>query len=157
MVRVVSNEMLSLAWKTEVATSVMKCVLVALADIHNEKTNLCFPSITTLSRRTNMNRQSVINNIRKLEEAGLISVERNGGVGFGALSNRYTFQLGQSQSDRPPSDEAKYTKRTTSNDSKVYEVDPNCISEDFSNNKALSHAEKEEERPDCKKSIRSRA
>ena len=78
-----SNEMLSLAWETEVASPAMKCVLVALADHHNEKTNLCFPSITRLSKRTSMTRQSVCNNIEKLEQAVLVSVERDGGDGRG--------------------------------------------------------------------------
>lgn len=88
-----SHAMLSLAWETKVATHGMKIVLAVLADIHNERTNLCFPGITTLSRRTSMSRQSVVNNIRKLEQAGLISVERDGGNGAGARSNKYTFHI----------------------------------------------------------------
>ena len=86
-----SQQMLSLAWEAEVATHGMKIVLAALADKYQDKTNLCFPSINTLSRMTSMNRQGVINNIKRLEEFDLISVERDGGSGKGAKPNQYTF------------------------------------------------------------------
>ena len=86
-----SQQMLSLAWEAEVATYGMKVVLAALADKHQDKTNLCFPSITTLTKMTCMCRQSVINHIKRLEEIGLISVERDGGSGTGAKPNQYTF------------------------------------------------------------------
>jgi hypothetical protein len=168
-----SQQMSSLAWDTEVATPVMKCVLAALADKYQEKTDLCFPSITTISKLTCMNRQSVINNIKKLEDVGLISVERDGGTGTGAMPNQYTFnteKMGlkskenqrQSQLNRLPPKrpqiEAKYKKRTTSNDSKVYEIDPNYISEHFPNNQTpfISDKEvKEQEHPGYGKTIES--
>ena len=67
-----SQQMLSLAWEAEVATHGMKIVLAALADKYQDKTNLCFPSINTLSRMTSMNRQGVINNIKRLEEIDVI-------------------------------------------------------------------------------------
>ena len=94
--------MLTLAWETKVKNSVMKCLLAALADHHNKDTGQCNPSISRLAKCTCMNRQSVINNYRKLEEEGLISVEKDPGDGRGARSNKYTFHLGQSQSARLP-------------------------------------------------------
>ena len=53
--------------------------------------------------------------------------------------------------------EAKYTKHTSSNDSKVYETHPNYIGEHFSKNQApfISDKEvKEQERPGYGKTIR---
>ena len=166
-----SQQMLSLAWEAEVATHGMKVVLAALADKYQDKTNLCFPSINTLSRMTSMHRQGVINNIKRLEEIGFISVERDGGSGKGAKPNQYTFnaeKMGlnskvihkQSQGNTlPPQSseiEAKYTKHTSSNDSKVYETHPNYISEHFSNNQAPFNTDtdaKEQERPGYGKTI----
>ena len=165
-----SQQMSSLAWDTQVATHGMKCVLAALADKYQEKTDLCFPSINTLSRMTSMHRQGVINNIKRLEKIGLISVERDGGSGTGAKPNQYTFnteKMGlnnkaihrQSLLNTPPPEqsqiEAKSWNHTSSNDSKVLETHPNYISEHFPNNQAPFISDKdvkEQERPGGKKS-----
>ena len=96
------NEMLNLAWETEVETHTMKLLLVALADHHNEFSGECNPSITRLAIRMCVKRTTVINNYKKLEKEGLISVEKDPGDGRGAKSNKYTLHLGQSQSARPP-------------------------------------------------------
>lgn len=104
-----SNKMLTLAWDTEVATVAMKCLLLSLADHHNDKTNLCFPGITRLAKRTSMSRQSVINNTKKLEDAGLIAVQKDAGDGRGAKSNKYTLHLGQSQKDLLPTKSKRLT------------------------------------------------
>ncbi len=89
--------MLTLAWDTQVATPAMKCLLASLADHHNDNTDQCFPSIRRLAKRTSMSNRSVINNTKKLVQAGLISVQRDAGDGRGRKSNRYTFYLGQSE------------------------------------------------------------
>lgn len=88
-----SKEMVQLAWEAEVATSAMKCILVALADHHNINSGQCNPSIKRLVNRTCMNKQAVINNIRKLVAIGLVSVKRDAGTGRGRRSNNYTLNL----------------------------------------------------------------
>jgi hypothetical protein len=99
---IMSKEMLNLAWETEVENHTMKLLLVALADHHNECTEQCNPSIRRLAKRMGVMRSTITNNTKKLIAAGLISKEKDPGDGSGARSNKYTFHLGQSQSDRPP-------------------------------------------------------
>lgn len=104
-----STKLLRRAWETEVNTVAMKCLLMSLVDHYNDKTNKCYPSIKTLSIRTSMTHQSVINNTIKLVNAGLITVQKNAGNGSGAKSNRYNLHLGQSQRDIPPQKSKKLT------------------------------------------------
>lgn len=104
-----SIELLTLAWDTKVETVAMKCLLLSLADHHNAKTDLCFPSIKRLATKTSMTHQSVINNTIKLVNAGLITVQKDAGNGSGARSNKYILHLGQSQRDLPASKSKKLT------------------------------------------------
>ena len=42
----------------------------------NSKAQDCFPSVTTLSKRSHISRRTVIRHLKKLEELGLISIQR---------------------------------------------------------------------------------
>ena len=88
-----SIEMSNLAWETKVKSSVMKCLLMALADHHNKDTGQCNPSLRRLAERTCMKKQTVVNNINNLIDAGLISKVKDPGDGGGRRSNNYILYL----------------------------------------------------------------
>lgn len=66
------------AWQQEVKSTV-KLTLLALANCHNEATGQCNPSITYISKRTGLNRKTVISSLQSLEEMGLIIPQRAAG------------------------------------------------------------------------------
>lgn len=74
-----SIEYLTAAFKAEVKNSPAKFVLVALADYANE-VGEAYPSISTLQKKTEQNRKTVIKHLKKLEGLGFISdtAERKG-------------------------------------------------------------------------------
>lgn len=83
----------SLAWATKQELPAMqKIVLVMLAD-HNSKSGLCFPSYDTLAKECGMTKRSVINQVEKLEAAGLLTIEH-----FKNRCNRYVLNVPASES-----------------------------------------------------------
>lgn len=83
----------SLAWATKQELPAMqKIVLVMLAD-HNSKNGLCFPSYDTLAKECGMTKRSVINQVEKLESAGLLTIEH-----FKNRTNRYVLNVPASES-----------------------------------------------------------
>jgi hypothetical protein len=81
-----SLEATKAAWKLKLKSS-QKLVILSLAD-RADCNNFCFPSISRLTEDTCLNRKTVLECIRILEELGLISVEK--GLGKG---NKYTLNL----------------------------------------------------------------
>jgi len=66
-----------------------KMVLLALANCHNPHHG-CFPSKKRLAEDCEMSERSVADHLQKLEQGGLISVEKRGGKRMGQFaSNRY--------------------------------------------------------------------
>lgn len=65
----------ALAWagKCKPGTASRKLVLLALADRHNNETNVAYPSIAWLVEFTDLNRKTIINCLDVLEESGFIS------------------------------------------------------------------------------------
>lgn len=76
-----SNRLMDLAWPLPIPPS-PKVVLVALAD-QADDAGTCWPSIPSLCQRTSLGRTAVIEAVKWLEKAGLVSVSRD------ARCNRY--------------------------------------------------------------------
>lgn len=78
-----------MTWAVEQELPAMqKIVLLMLANRTNHDTGLCFPSHDTLAKECGMDKRSVINQIAKLEAAGLLSVNRSTNK-----PNSYTLNL----------------------------------------------------------------
>jgi len=67
-----SSEALAWAFKQDVKPSAVKFTLIALCECANYKTGHIFPSIKHLAEITGQNRKTIIANIQKLEDAGLL-------------------------------------------------------------------------------------
>jgi hypothetical protein len=68
-------------------SSTEKLVLLVLADCHNDETGRCFPGLAYLSTVTGLNRRTIQRSIQRLEQAGVICVQR----GDGYQSSTYTL------------------------------------------------------------------
>jgi len=84
-----SAETLFWAVKAQVGNPQRKLILIALADISNEKKE-CWPSHEYLGRVAECSRSSVIRHLKELEASGLISIT-NRGDGKVKKSNLYTL------------------------------------------------------------------
>jgi len=69
---------MSQVWAFSCPTSVCKIVLLALADNANDE-GICWPSIPTIAGKCDLSDRGVRLQIRKLEEMGVVSVDRGGG------------------------------------------------------------------------------
>lgn len=65
------------AWRVE-CKPVPKLTLLALADHANDETFECWPSLTHLSRKTNLDRRTVMRALAELEERKVIKRKRRG-------------------------------------------------------------------------------
>jgi hypothetical protein len=74
------------AWKLKLKSS-QKLVILSLAD-RADSNNFCFPSIARLTEDTCLNRKTVLEAIKNLEDLGYITIEK--GLGKG---NKYTLIL----------------------------------------------------------------
>lgn len=75
-------------WELPCSTHTEKLVLLALADNANDQ-YICWPSIETLARKTDLTEAGVRKQVKKLVTSGLLKVETGGGK----KSNRYTLAL----------------------------------------------------------------
>ena len=67
-----------MTWAVEQELPAMqKIVLLMLANRTNHDTGLCYPSHDRLAKECGMDKRSVINQIAKLESAGLLKVIRS--------------------------------------------------------------------------------
>ena len=73
--------------------AMQKIVLLMLANRTNHDTGLCFPSHDTLTKECGMSKRSVVYQIEKLEEAGLINVIRSTNAKGEKNANRYKLNL----------------------------------------------------------------
>ncbi len=71
-----SIKLITAVWDLKVGNGTDKLVLVALADYANEKTGRCWPSITALMARTELAKRTVLESLKRLEEAGHLEVTR---------------------------------------------------------------------------------
>lgn len=67
---------MSWAWEQTVKPASAKLVLLCLADAHNAETGRCFPSAPYIASKTGQDKKTVYAAILKLENQGLISVEK---------------------------------------------------------------------------------
>jgi hypothetical protein len=81
-----SLEATKAAWKLKLKSS-QKLVILSLAD-RADSNNFCFPSIVRLSKDTCLNRKTVLEAIRILEDLGYITIEK----GLGKV-NKYILNL----------------------------------------------------------------
>lgn len=68
----VSVKAIEWAWAQNL-DSTCKFVLVAICDCHNQKTGLCFPSVSHLVRKTSFTRKTIFKSLNTLADLGLIS------------------------------------------------------------------------------------
>jgi hypothetical protein len=81
-----SLEATKVAWKIKLKSS-QKLVILSLAD-RADSNNFCFPSISRLTEDTCLNRKTVLEAVRVLEELGHITIEK----GLGKV-NKYILNL----------------------------------------------------------------
>ncbi|MBL4929349.1 helix-turn-helix domain-containing protein [Fuscibacter oryzae] len=79
-----------------------KMVLLSLAD-HADDEGVCFPSIARLCDRTGMKERGVQNVLRRMKEAGIITVELNAGR---RGANRYTIHAAHPRIECTPAPDA---------------------------------------------------
>lgn len=84
------------AWEQNVGSAVAKMILLKLADNTNDETGLCYPKHDTIAKYCECNRRTVIRNIKKLEEIGLLTV-RNVYRDGKQISNQYRLNLKNNQ------------------------------------------------------------
>lgn len=89
-----SSKCLFSAVKARVGNSQQKLILIAMADICNEK-NQCWPSHNYLSEVAECSRSSVIRHVAELERKGLIEIRNRSDKGI-KTSNIYTLTMCQS-------------------------------------------------------------
>ncbi len=80
------NEILNRAWLAKTGSPTAKLVLAALAD-HANANGYCYPSITRLAARCEVDRRTAMRAIRLLEQQGHIRAERKSGVNTSYIVN----------------------------------------------------------------------
>jgi Helix-turn-helix domain len=70
-----------------------KMVLIMLANRTNHDNGLCFPSLTLLAEECGMTKRSIIEQIKKLEQRGMLSVIRNKDIDDINSVNKYRLNL----------------------------------------------------------------
>jgi hypothetical protein len=102
-----SIKLMTLVWDMELPTT-QKIVLLALADNANDE-GICWPSITTLEKKTSLHRATVIRTISELEERSHLSRSSESG-------KTNTYQLNPSHSATSSTErlvaQDDYTRRT---------------------------------------------
>ncbi len=89
----------AMAWATEQELPTMqKFVLVMMANRTNHDTGLCCPSHERLARDCGMSKRSVIEQIKKLEIIGLVSVIRSSNENGVNNVNKYILNLNKNSS-----------------------------------------------------------
>jgi hypothetical protein len=73
-----SIRVMSLVWENETLDPYERLVMLSLAD-HSNDEGMCYPSIRRLCARTGMKERGVQNVVKRLTEAGYITVEMNKG------------------------------------------------------------------------------
>lgn len=100
-----SIEAMSWVLKLDVSRSSEKFILVCLANYADER-GVCFPSIATLARDTSQDRKTIIANLKRLTESGLL---RDTGHRVGPTKSVPVYQL----VGMPSASAGHYTFKTT--------------------------------------------
>jgi biotin operon repressor len=86
----------AMTWATEQELPAMqKIVLLMMANRTNHETGLCYPSLDLLSVECGMTRRSVIQQIKRLEDDGLVEVIRYKNEKLVNAPNKYRLMLGK--------------------------------------------------------------
>jgi hypothetical protein len=85
-------------------SSTAKLVLIFLADCHNHKSDLCFPSRALLAEKCCCDERTITRSIQELALAGLISYESRVGDSGRRTSNIYNLLITKGQSVYNPTD-----------------------------------------------------
>jgi DNA-binding transcriptional MocR family regulator len=93
------------AWKLKLKSS-QKLVILSLAD-RADSNNFCFPSIARLTKDTCLNRKTVLEAIRILQELGYIEIEK----GLGKV-NKYILNLEKAVPELTPVPETEPVPKT---------------------------------------------
>ena len=88
----------SWAFKQKGISSTAKLVLIFLADYHNHKTELCFPSRTLLAEDCCCDERTITRSIQELRASGLIAYEERAAANGRKTSNTYQLFLSKGQS-----------------------------------------------------------
>lgn len=72
-----SIEALDWAFKVHLEDPMAKVVLLALANHHNPKSEICWPALDRLMSQTGASRRTVTRAVQRLERLGLITVDRH--------------------------------------------------------------------------------
>lgn len=89
------------AWGVTGITPAQKLVLITLADSHNERANVAWPSLNLIAERCNISKSTVRRHLSRLEELGLIRSETRLRDDGGTTSNLYHLDMeGGCQNDR---------------------------------------------------------
>ena len=78
------------AWEVEVPSS-EKLVLLCLSDCHNADTGQCNPSVSYISKKTSLDRKTVLKSLRSLNDREILSRAKVEGS-----SNQYFLSIGGS-------------------------------------------------------------
>lgn len=81
------------AWEQQVGSPTAKMILLKLADNTNDETGQCFPRHDTIAKHCECSRRTVIRNIKKLVELGLIVIQKNYREGK-QIRNSYRLNMG---------------------------------------------------------------
>lgn len=102
---------LTLGWvfKNSDATGHDRLVLLALADEANDDGANCYPSIRRLAEKVRCHTKTVVESIKRLEDAGEVVVTRPERQGRGHF-NRYVLTLGRAVDELPTSDGKRVTE-----------------------------------------------
>ncbi|WOB06531.1 helix-turn-helix domain-containing protein [Piscinibacter gummiphilus] len=87
-----SIELMTLAWKTALATT-PKMVLLVMCDRADEEGGSLWPSIEYISRRSSVSERQVQRTLRELEEIGLLAVTGNAAGGKPGMTRHYGIKV----------------------------------------------------------------
>lgn len=83
-------EIMTWAWKTQLKPT-LKLTLLALADYSNDE-GICWPSIDSMAKKSSLTRSSLINNVQKLCDMGVIEKQKRYENGKRS-SNEYRLKI----------------------------------------------------------------
>ena len=88
--------------EADITNALKKCMLVCLADFHNQETGQCNPSIATLLKMSGMKRSTVYQYLKELETEGVITKDTTFRENGSQTTNYYYLNMdGVHQLDPP--------------------------------------------------------
>lgn len=111
-----SIDFMSMVFKDESLKSTEKLVLLAIADNSNDE-GLCYPSMSTLQKKTSLGRAAVNRNLTILREKGYLWRVHRARKKGGRSSNLYLIFPVKNYPNLDPDYKAKFEKLSTENES----------------------------------------